>query len=86
MYELLLDRHAERQLDKLTLDDTFERIDKAIRGLALNPRPHGVVKLLGNTHRIRVGDYRIIYSVNDEDRVVLVAEIRYRNERTYRGL
>ena len=86
MYEVLLDKHAERQLDKLSLYDTFERIDKAISDLALNPRPHGVVKLFDKIHRIRVGDYRIIYSINDKDRVVLIAEIRHRDERTYRGL
>ncbi len=86
MYEVLLDRHAERQLDKLPLDDTFERVDKAIRSLALNPRPHGVVKLFGRIYRMRVGDYRIIYSINDKDKVVLVAEIRHRDERTYRRL
>lgn len=86
MYELLLDKHAERQLDKLPLDNTFARIDKAIRALRLNPRPHGVVNLFGKIHRIRVGDYRIIYSINDKDKVVLVAQIRRRNERTYRGL
>ncbi len=86
MYEVLLDNHAERQLDKLPLYDDFDKIDETIRSLALNPRRHGAIKLSGNIHRIRVGDYRIIYSINDKDKVVLIAEILRRNERTYRRL
>jgi mRNA interferase RelE/StbE len=58
-----------------------DRIESAIDGLAAEPRPHGAVKLAGrDDFRIRVGDYRIVYAVDDTDRLVLVARIAHRRE------
>ncbi len=57
------------------------RIAAAIEALADEPRPHGVVKLAGrDDFRIRVGDYRIVYAVDDAERVVLVARIAHRRD------
>ena len=57
-----------------------ERIRSAIDGLAMDPRPAGVVKLAGrDDYRVRVGDYRVVYAVDDE-LVVLVARIAHRRE------
>jgi mRNA interferase RelE/StbE len=51
------------------------RVRNAILGLAENPHPHSVKKMRGeNAYRIRVGDYRVVYTIND--RVVLVIVIR----------
>jgi len=56
------------------------RIRNAILGLAENPRPHSVKKLRGeNAYRLRVGDYRVVYTIND--RVVLVIIIRVGHRR-----
>ncbi len=58
-----------------------DRIRAAVDGLAGEPRPAGAVKLAGrDDFRIRVGDYRIVYAIDDRDRVVLVARIAHRRE------
>ena len=58
-----------------------ERIAEAVDGLSNEPRPHGVAKLAGHDDfRIRVGDHRIVYAVDDEKRLVLVARIAHRRE------
>ena len=54
----------------------------AIQALAQNPRPPGCRKLTGskNDWRIRVGDYRVVYEIADEIRVVRVNRVRHRRE------
>jgi mRNA interferase RelE/StbE len=57
------------------------RVRNAILGLAENPRPHGVKKLRGeNAYRIRVGDYRIVYAVNDRLVLVIVIRVGHRGD------
>jgi mRNA interferase RelE/StbE len=59
-----------------------KRIDATIHALANNPRPPGVTKLQGaeDRYRIRVGDYRVIYSIVDAALLVLVLEVLNRRE------
>lgn len=58
-----------------------DRIRTAVDALAVDPRPPGAVKLVGrNDYRVRVGDYRIVYAVDDDEHVVLVARIAHRRE------
>jgi mRNA interferase RelE/StbE len=58
-----------------------DRIAGAIDAFAVEPRPPGAVKLAGrDDFRVRVGDYRIVYAVDDEERAVLVARIVHRRE------
>lgn len=58
-----------------------ERIGAAIDALAVEPRPPGVVRLAGrDDFRIRVGDYRIVYAVDNAARLVLVARIAHRRD------
>jgi mRNA interferase RelE/StbE len=60
---------------------TRDRVREAIDALAGNPRPHGAVKLAGrDDYRIRVGDQRIVYAVDDAERLVIVARIAHRRE------
>ena len=57
------------------------RIAAKIDGLAENPRPTGCKKLTGeDAYRVRVGDYRIVYTVNDRTLVVVVVKIGHRRE------
>jgi mRNA interferase RelE/StbE len=58
------------------------QLRKQIDSLAENPRPRGVIKLAGdeNLYRVRVGDYRIIYQIQDKVLVVLVVKIGHRRE------
>lgn len=58
------------------------RIATAIAGLATDPRPNGCTKLSGTTdaYRIRIGDYRVVYTVSDSVRIVRVERIAHRRE------
>lgn len=57
------------------------RIASAIDDLAYEPRPRGTSKLAGrDDYRIRVGDYRIVYAVDDDEHVVLLAKIAHRRD------
>jgi mRNA interferase RelE/StbE len=81
MYRVLLERTAEKDLSRLT-SEIHERIIAAIRALATNPRLPGCRKLAGskNDWRIRVGDYRVVYEIAEEIRVVRVNRVRHRRE------
>jgi mRNA interferase RelE/StbE len=59
-----------------------ERIVEAVENLAENPFPHGVEKLSGSEHayRIRLGDYRIVYEVVTESKLVEIQRVRHRKD------
>lgn len=81
MYAVLLEAAAERGLRRLD-GVVFRRVVAALRILADNPRPAGCRKLTGSDldWRVRVGDYRIIYEIDDRNREVRVMRIRHRRE------
>jgi mRNA interferase RelE/StbE len=81
LYNITFARSARKELQVLT-PDIAERILAKIEKLTINPRPSGCKKLHGAMHRwrIRVGEYRIIYDIDDNSRVVDVSVIRHRNE------
>lgn len=72
----------------------FERLPRAIQrritgridDLASNPRPHGSIKLEGedDLYRIRVGRYRVLYSIHDDELIVIVVRVGHRRD-VYRG-
>ena len=81
MYRILLERAAEKDLSKLS-SRVHDRLIAAIQGLATNPRPPGCRKLAGRKDdwRIRVGDYRVVYEIADEIRIVRIHRVRHRRE------
>ncbi len=81
VYEVTFARSARRELQALP-DKLAARIFARIEALAVNPRPHGCVKLQGQSQlwRIRVGEYRVVYKIDDSDRVVDITVIRHRRE------
>jgi len=81
MYRVLLERGAEKDLARLS-SGIHDRVIAAIQGLARNPRPPGCRKLAGSKHdwRVRVGDYRVIYEIAGQIRVVRVNRVRHRRE------
>ena len=81
MYRVVLERSAERDLRRLSAE-IHERVIAAIRGLAANPRPPGCRKLTGsqNDWSIRIGDYRVVYEIANDIRVVRVNRVRHRRE------
>ena len=81
-YTVEITRRAQRELTKLPMPD-FQQISEVIKGLRDNPRPKGVRKIRGSIYRIRVGDWRIIYSVFDKDKLVIIGKVVRRSEDTY---
>lgn len=81
-YNVVIERSAQRQLGKLPVD-AQRRIASRINGLAHDPRPPGIKKLRGDPAgalRLRVGDYRVLYRVEDEAVRVLVIRIGHRRD------
>ena len=79
-YSVVLTPSAARDLRRLP-EGVRQRIVAALQGLANNPRPPGCVKLSGGDEwRIRVGDYRAIYRIDDTARLVTVTRIGHRRE------
>ena len=81
-YEVLFARSARREIEKLD-DELSARIYSKIEALAFEPRPHGVKRLRGTTKslwRLRVGDYRVVYEIDDEHRIVDISAVRHRRE------
>ena len=80
MYRLVISAAAHRQIRRL-LPTLQARIDEAIARLTEDPRPPGSLKLTGREgHRIRVGDYRVLYRIDDDQRQVLVFRVMARDE------
>ncbi|MCC8166415.1 MAG: type II toxin-antitoxin system RelE/ParE family toxin [Planctomycetes bacterium] len=69
-----------RQLSRLD-PSAVRKIKIAIDSLAHDPRPHGCIKMQGEpTYRIRVGNYRVVYEINDTSITVLVVKIGHRRD------
>ena len=85
-YDVQLEDIASKELQSLP-KPFIARIFRKIESLGNNPRPVGYTKLTGfsDLYRIRSGDFRIVYSVNDVSRRIVVLRIRHRRD-VYRGL
>lgn len=80
-YTVEIERTAAKAITKMQ-SALAQRIVTAIEALAEDPRPHGCVKLSGlsDAYRLRIGDYRIVYLVEDAIRVVTVTRVAHRRE------
>jgi len=80
-YLIVVARSAQKDLDSLP-SEVSSRISSKIEALASVPRPDGCRKLKGeqNSWRIRVGDYRVIYIVDDNTRTIDISKVRHRRE------
>jgi mRNA interferase RelE/StbE len=80
-YELTFARSARKELERLN-QPLRARVFRRIESLAANPRPMGCRKLEGaeDLWRIRIGEYRVVYSVDDARRLVDVSMIRHRSD------
>lgn len=85
VYTVLIGKEAARGLAAIQPREQAQRLADRIRTLADEPRPHGCEKLRsgGGQLRIRQGDWRAIYEVEDGRKLVTVLAVRKRNERTY---
>ncbi len=80
-YEILIKPSARKELEAIGLKKDRQRIVAAILGLADDPHPPGCRKLSGrNKYRIRCGDYRVVYSVEDVVLVVTIVKVGHRRD------
>ena len=80
-YSLEIKQSAQKELDSLD-DAVFRRVDRKILALADNPRPAGCKKLRGyrDQWRIRVGDWRIVYLIDDAAKLVSIMRVAHGRE------
>ena len=79
-YEVLLLQSAEKELDRLP-SAIYNRVRDKVISLEGNPRPRGLKKLSGREeYRLRVGDYRILYVVDDNNHIVTIVSVGHRRE------
>lgn len=80
-YNLLVKRSAEKELRKIS-SPLLSKVIEKIRSLTAHPRPAGAQMLKGEDrfYRLRQGDYRIIYKVDDERQEVTVMKVGHRRE------
>jgi len=80
-YDISLASSAEKEINSLP-KNIQERVEKAIDLLKDIPRPPGTIKIKGkeDLYRIRKGDYRIIYSIDDENHIIDICYMRHRSK------
>jgi mRNA interferase RelE/StbE len=80
MYELVVRGRVRKSIDRLP-GNAYRRVSEAIEGLREEPRPPGCRKLSDREGwRLRVGDYRVIYEKDDEQRTVTVLQVGHRRD------
>ena len=82
VYSLTIKSSATKELQEVSDKVTLSRLIEKIKSLATQPRPAGSEKLAGrsNLYRVRQGNYRVIYFVDDQSRVVDVVKVGHRRD------
>lgn len=79
-YEVFILRRAQREIAALPAE-AYDRMRDALRSLVSNPRPPGARKLVGREGwRLRVGEYRVIYEIDDDVKSVTVLHVGHRRD------
>ncbi|MBE9036254.1 type II toxin-antitoxin system RelE family toxin [aff. Roholtiella sp. LEGE 12411] len=79
-YTISILRRAQKELEDLPVD-AYERVREGIRALAEDPRPPGCLKLTNlEGWRIRIGNYRVIYEIDDEQTMITVLHVGHRRD------
>ena len=80
-HTVVITRSPQKALDRLE-GDIYARITRKLEELEDNPRPMGVEKLSGreDLYRVRVGNWRIVYAIQDQELIVLVVKVAHRRE------
>jgi len=80
MYRIIIERRAAKEIECLP-NDIIQRIADTIKNLKFNPRPHGSKKLIGEVGwRVRIGDYRILYTIADSQKLITIYRVKHRKE------
>jgi mRNA interferase RelE/StbE len=85
-YELYIECHAEKDLRKLP-ESLFSDIIKNIKSLSHNHRPLNSKKIKGSQSdwRLRIGNYRVLYEINNATKTIIIMRVKHRRE-AYRNL
>ena len=79
-YKIEIKKSATKEIEKLP-KNVLKRVIEKIQSLGTEPRPHGCKKLTADEkYRVRVGNYRILYRIEDEVLVVIVVKVGHRKE------
>lgn len=85
-YEVRLRRTSQEGLDSLSLKD-YRVVARVIDSLESNPRPHRVKKLADSgLWRVRMGRFRLVYAIDDTNKLVIIVRVARRREDTYKGI
>lgn len=81
VYTLVINRSASKEIRNLSAS-ARQRVLAAIEALAYDPRPRGCKKLRGteNDYRVRIGNYRVIYQIQDQVVTVIVLKVGHRRD------
>jgi mRNA interferase RelE/StbE len=79
-YSVIIPKRVQKQLDQLS-DVLYRRIFEKLKQLEQNPRPVNCKKLVGKQeeYRIRVGDCRIRYNIDDKNKLIILGRCQHRN-------
>jgi mRNA interferase RelE/StbE len=80
-YQVIIENKAQREFRKIPSPWNLS-LQKRINSLEADPRPHGIKKLSGTTdgYRIRVGDYRILFTIDVHHKIITLYRIRNRKD------
>jgi len=80
-YEIRFTKSAEKDLRRIEKTRIFSVLEK-IEALSVNPRLEGIKKLVGSdaAYRLRVGEYRVIYTIDDGIKIVQIDRVRHRKD------
>ena len=80
LYRIEVSHTSHHQMRRLN-EQSQVRVNQAIGSLAENPRPQGAKKLTDReSYRIRVGDYRILYQIDDKAKLIIVCRVAARGD------
>jgi mRNA interferase RelE/StbE len=81
-YRISIKRSAVRELEAVAQKGDRQRLVARIEALGNNPRPPSCEKLAGYTggYRVRQGDYRVVYTIDDAERIVVIVKVGHRRE------
>ncbi|MBN2426561.1 MAG: type II toxin-antitoxin system RelE/ParE family toxin [Calditrichaceae bacterium] len=79
-YKVFIKPSAKKELESLPKNDLIKIVEK-IKNLSVDPRPHGAEKLSDDDkYRVRQGNYRIMYTIENEKLIIIVVKIGHRRE------
>jgi len=81
-WHVVVNKSAQKQIDRIPVKDA-ERISEAVEGMSYNPFQGDIVKLGDCRWRRRVGNYRIMYNILPDRRIIFIYDVRRRTSSTY---